>query len=57
MVHPLPYYQADSFSTNHRNTTNKNVHTPSTICKMINVTEVNKSSVFGPTNKIRGVNE
>ena len=56
MVHLLPYYQVDSFSTNHWNTRSKKMSTPS--APFANDKHYrNKSSVFGPRNKIRGANE
>ena len=53
MVHLLPYYQVDSFSTNHRNTRSKKMSTP----PVPFANDKCYRSKSRPRNKIRGVNE
>ena len=59
MVHLLPYYQLDSFSTNHRNIKSKKYLDPQLHLQMINVAaEVQcKLSMYGPRNTISDINE
>ena len=51
MVHLLPYYQLDSFSTYHRNTRSKECLHPQHHLQIINVMEVNQACVDQETNK------
>ena len=48
----LPYYQIDSFSTNHKNSRSKKMSTPPVPFANDRCYR-SKSSVFGPRNKMR----